>query len=86
MIRKEGFTYKYIILDIFYDCEALIKYDMLKELMLDKEDNIMVYVFPTSQLKYIVIDLPNMLSLPFPLMLAKFLAPSRDNTCASNYP
>ena len=45
MIRKEGFTYIYIILDIFYDCEALIKYDMLKELMLDKEDNVMVYVF-----------------------------------------
>ena len=45
MIRKEGFTYRYIILDIFYDCEALIKYDMLKELMLDKEDNVMVYVF-----------------------------------------
>ena len=45
MIRKEGFTCKYIILDIFYDCEALIKYDMLKELMLDKEDNVMVYVF-----------------------------------------
>ena len=45
MIRKEEFTYKYIILDIFYDCEALIKYDMLKELMLDKEDNVMVYVF-----------------------------------------
>ena len=45
VVRKEGFTYKYIILDIFYDCEALIKYDMLKELMLDKEDNVMVYVF-----------------------------------------
>ena len=45
MISKEGFTYKYIILDIFHDCEALIKYDMLKELMLDKEDNVMVYVF-----------------------------------------
>ena len=44
-IRKVTFTYKYIILDIFYDCEALIKYDMLKELMLDKEDNVMVYVF-----------------------------------------
>ena len=43
-IRKEGLTYKYIILDIFYDCEALIKYDMLKELTLDKEDNVMVYV------------------------------------------
>ena len=27
--------------------------------------------FLTSQLKYIVIDLPNMLSLPFPLMIAK---------------
>ena len=44
MIRKEGFTYRYIIFDIFYDCEALIKYDMLKELMLDKEDNVMGYV------------------------------------------
>jgi len=42
--------------------------------------------FLTSQLKYIGIDLPNMLSLPFPLMLAKFLAPSRDTTCASKYP
>ena len=29
----------------FMICEALIKYDMLKELMLDKEDNVMVYVF-----------------------------------------
>ena len=45
MIREEGFSYKYIIFDIFYDCEALIKYDMLKELTLDKEDNVMVYVF-----------------------------------------
>ena len=45
MIRKEGYTYRYVILDIFYDCEALIKYDMLKELVLDKEDNVMVYVF-----------------------------------------
>ena len=44
-LRKEWFTYRYIILDIFYDCEALIMYDMLKELMLDKEDNVMVYVF-----------------------------------------
>ena len=42
---KEGFTYKYIILDIFFDCEALIKYDILKELTLDKEDNVMGYVF-----------------------------------------
>ena len=45
MIREEGFTYRYIILDIFYDCEALIKCDMLKELTLDKEDNVMGYVF-----------------------------------------
>ena len=33
------------MLDIFYDSEALIKYDMLKELTLDNEDNVMVYVF-----------------------------------------
>ena len=43
--EREVYTYKYTILDIFYDCEALIKYDMLKELTLDKEDNILVYVF-----------------------------------------
>ena len=69
--RKEGFTYKYIILDIFYDCEALIKYDMLKELMLDKEDNVMSYVFLISEIKYVVMDHSNMLSLPVPLLLAK---------------
>ena len=28
----------------------------------------------------------NMLSFPFPLMLAKFFAPSRDTTCASTHP
>ena len=43
--KGREFTCKCIILDIFYDCEELIKYDMLKELMLDKEDNVMVYVF-----------------------------------------
>ena len=32
-------------LDIFYDCEHSLKYDMTKELMLDKEDNVMGYVF-----------------------------------------
>ena len=58
MIRKEGFTYKYIILDIFYDCEALIKYGMLKELMLDKEDNLMGYVFLYVNRRYIVLDHP----------------------------
>ena len=30
VIKKERFTYKYIILDIFYDCEHSLKYDMLK--------------------------------------------------------
>ena len=54
--------------------------------MLDKEDNVMSYVFLISEIKYIVIGLPNMLSLPFSLMLAKFFAPSRDTTCASKYP
>ena len=58
MIRKDGFTYKYIILEIFYDCEALIKYDMLKELMLDKEDNIIGSVFLYPNRSYIVMDHP----------------------------
>ena len=28
--EREVFTYKYTILDIFYDCENSLKYDMLK--------------------------------------------------------
>ena len=43
--EREVFTYKYTILDIFYDCDHSLKYDMLKELMLDKEDNVMGYAF-----------------------------------------
>ena len=46
------------MLDIFYDCEALIKYDMLKELMLDKKDNIMGYVLSYRNSSYIVMDPP----------------------------
>ena len=69
MIRKEGFTYRYIILDIFYDCEALIKYDMLKEVTLDKEDNVMIYVCSYSHRSYIVID-PSTCGA-YPLLLAK---------------
>ena len=38
--------------------------------MLDKEDNLMGYVFLYPK-RYIVMDHSNMLSLPFPLMLAK---------------
>ena len=30
VIKKEKFTYKYIILDIFYDCEHSLKYYMLR--------------------------------------------------------
>ena len=29
-IKKKRFTYKYIILDIFYDCEHSLKYYMLR--------------------------------------------------------
>ena len=42
---REVLTWKYTILDIFYDCEHSLKYDMLKELTLDKEENVMGYVF-----------------------------------------
>ena len=53
--------------------------------MLDKEDNVMGYVFlyPKKLYRH---GSSNMLSLPFPLMLAKFFAQSRDTTCASKYP
>ena len=53
--------------------------------MLDKEDNLMGYVFYIRNKVYCH-GSSNILSLPFPLMLAKFFAPSRDTTCASEYP
>ena len=43
-------------MDIFCDCEPPSKYYMPKFLMLDKEDNIMIYVCSYSHRSYIVID------------------------------
>ena len=47
--------------------------------MLDKEDNVMSYLslYPN---KLYCHGSSNMLSLPFPLLLANFFAPSRDTT------
>ena len=53
--------------------------------MLDKEDNEWV-MFSYIQNKLYCLGSSNMMSLPFFLMLAKFIAPSRDTTCASKYP
>ena len=53
--------------------------------MLDKEDNVMSYVFLYPNKLYCH-GLSNMLSLPFPLMLDKSFEPSRDTTCASKHP
>ena len=69
-------------MDIFYDCEALIKYDMPKLLTLDKEDNVMVYVCSYSQRSYVVIDPLTCDACPLSL-LAKNSVVSRDTTCAS---
>src|SRR3989337_1535963 len=54
--RKRTFTCKFTILEIFCDCEPPSKYYMPKLLTLDKEDNVMIYVYSYSHRSYIVID------------------------------
>ena len=57
MIRKEGFTYKHIILDMFYDCEHSLKYDMLKvDVGQGRQRNGLCFLI--SKIKYIVMDHP----------------------------
>ena len=83
--EREVFTYKYTVLDIFYDCEHSLKYDMLRvDVGQGRQRNGLCFL--TSEINYIVMDHPTWLSFPFPLMLAKFIAISRDTTCASKYP
>ena len=53
--------------------------------MLDKEDNIMSYVYFLPNRSYIVMD-PLTCDACFHLITAKNSAPSRDTTCASKYP
>ena len=53
--------------------------------MLDKEDNIMSYVWLFSNRSYIVMD-PLTCDACFHLILAKTSAPSRDSACASKHP
>ena len=72
-------------MEIFYDCEAASKYYIPKLLMLDKEDNVMVYDCSYSNRSYIVID-PSTCGACPPSLLAKSSAPSRDTTCASKNP
>ena len=52
---------------------------------LDKEDNIMIYVWSYSHRSYIVIDLSTCGACP-PSLLAKNFVPSRAITCASKKP
>ena len=53
--------------------------------MLDKEDNVMSYVF--LYLKKVILSwIIQHVELAFPLILAKLFAPNRDTTCASEYP
>ena len=84
-IRKRTFTCKYTILEIFCDCEPPSKYYMPKILMLDKEDNVMIYVCSYSHRSYIVIDPLTCGACPLSL-LAKSSALSRDTTGASKNP
>ena len=58
---------------------------MSKLLMLDKEDNVMIYVCSYSHRSYIVIDPSTCGACPISL-LAKNSALSRDTTCASKNP
>ena len=53
--------------------------------MLDKEDNVMIYVCSYSHRSYIVIDPLTCGACP-PSLLAKNSAPSRDTTYASENP
>ena len=59
-IWKRNFTYKYIILEIFYDCECplIIFQTWSNKLKLDKEDNVMSYVWVYLHRSYIVMDPP----------------------------
>ena len=83
--EREVFTYRYTILDIFYECEHSLKYDMLKSWHWTRKTMWWV-MFSYIWDKLYCLGSSNMLSLPFSLMPAKFIAPSRDTTCASKYP
>ena len=72
-------------MEICCDCEPPLKYYMLKLLMLDKEDNVMIYVCSYSHRSNIVIDPSTSGACP-PSLLAKNSAPSRDTTCAAKNP
>ena len=67
-------------MEIFYDCEH-----MPKLLTLDKEDNLMIYVYLYSHISHIVIDPLTCDACPL-YLLGKNSAPSRDTTCASKNP
>ena len=58
---------------------------MPKLLTLDKEDNLMIYVYLYSHRSHIVID-PLTCDACHPSLLAKNSALSRDTTCASKNP
>ena len=55
--EREVFTYKHTILDIFYDCEHSLKYDMLKvDVGQGRQRNGLCFLI--SEIKYIVMNHP----------------------------
>ena len=57
LMESNDFTYKYTILDIFYDCEHSLMYDMLRVDVGQGRQRIGL-CFLTSEINYIILDLP----------------------------
>ena len=82
-IRKRTFTYKYIILDIFYDCEypsIIFKLDQIVEVEQGRQRNGYVWVY--LHRSYIVMDPQTCGAWLEPFASQNFVL-SRDTTCAS---
>ena len=80
-IRKRTFTYKYIILDIFYDCEypsIIFKLDQIVEVEQGRQCNGYVWVY--LHRSYIVMDPPTCGACLEPFASQHFVL-SRDTTC-----
>ena len=86
-IRKRTFTCKYIILDIFYDCEypvIIFKLDQVVEVGQGRQHNGYVWVY--LHRSYIVMDPPTCGACLEPFASQKKFVLSRDTTCATKNP
>ena len=84
-IRKKTFTYKYIILDTFYDCEypsIIFNLDQIVEVGQGKQRNGHVWVYLLRS--YIAMDPPTCGACLEPFASQHFVL-RRDTTCASKY-